>query len=161
MLFGSKITLAKCKDREIKLTIEKQQIERAHNYCYLGVTLDEQLNYELCAQGIFRKVKNKLIQLRTMRYFLTKKAALLVYKNMILPILEYGDIFLSSLSRTTKRKLQTLQNKALRIALSYRGTEDTEHLHQEAKILKLDKRRKIHSLEFIFRKKKFTSLLTL
>ena len=72
MLFGSKVTLAKCKDREIKLTIDKQQIERAHNYCYLGMTLDEQLNYELHAQGTFRKVKNKLIQLRTMRYFLTK-----------------------------------------------------------------------------------------
>ena len=160
MLFGSKVTLAKCKDREIKLAIDNEPIARARNYSYLGVTLDEQLNYELHAQGIFRKVKNKLIQLRAMRYFLTRKAALLVYKNMILPILEYGDIFLSSLSKITKKKLQTLQNKALRIALNDRGADNTDGLHQQAKILKLTKRRKMHCLQFIFKKKNNNALLT-
>ena len=159
MIFGSKVTLAKCKEKAIKLSINKQPIARVHNYCYLGMTLDEQLNYELHAQKTFRLVRNKLIQLRSMCFFLDKKAALLVYKNMILPILEYGDIFLSSLSKTTRAKYQTLQNKALRIALARKNRENTDLLHQDAGIVKLDKRRKIHSLQFVYRKKSITHLL--
>ena len=88
-----------------------------------------------------------------MRSFLTKKAALLVYKNMILPLLEYGDIFLSSLSQNTKNKLQVLQNKGLRLALLADKRESTKPLHEEATLQKLKVRRKVHTLQFLFRKK--------
>ena len=60
MIFGSKVMLAKSKDMNIQLTIDKQKLTRVHSYNY---TLDEQLNYELHAQNISKKVKNKLIQL--------------------------------------------------------------------------------------------------
>ena len=63
MLFGSKVALAKQTYQDIKLTVGKETITRAHNYCYLGVTLDEQLNYETHAQVTFKKVKHKLSQL--------------------------------------------------------------------------------------------------
>ena len=86
-----------------------------------------------------------------MRSFLTKKAALLVYKNMILPLLEYGDIFLSSLSQNTKNKLQVLQNKGLRLALLADKRESTKPLHEEATLQKLKVRRKVHILQFLFR----------
>ena len=111
MLFGSKTTLAKAAQLNINLVVDNQPIVRVHNYSYLGVNLDEQLNYESHTQITIRRVKTKLLQLKRVRSFLNKQAAILVYKNMILPIMEYGNIFLSSLSVTTKKKLQTMQNK--------------------------------------------------
>ena len=111
MLFGSKVALAKYKDREVTLKVGKQTVARVHNYCYLGVTLDEQLNYELHAQSLFGRVKNKLSQLRAMRYFLNKQAMLMINKNMILQILEYGDIFLSSLSKQTRKSRKFFKTK--------------------------------------------------
>ena len=33
----------------------------------------------------------------------------MIYKNMILPILEYGDVFIHSASKETRKKLQVLQ----------------------------------------------------
>ena len=101
MLFGSKRVVAKNNPDNIKLEIFNERISRVHNYCYLRVTLDEQLNYECHAQIVIKKLKTKIVQLQRMRLFLNVKAATLVYKNMILPILEYGDIFLSSLSCAT------------------------------------------------------------
>ena len=83
----------------------------------------------------------------------------LIYKNMILPILEYGDIFLTSLSKGTQKTMQVLQNKALKIALNYRQIERTNTIHQEARLAKLEVRRKIHTLHFVFRKKEQTQLL--
>ena len=159
MIFGSKVTLGKVQHKEMKLLIDKQPISRVHNYCYLGVTLDEQLNFEMNAQQTIKKVKNKLVQLRSMRYFLNKRAAILIYKNMILPILEYGDIFATSLTKHTRKKLQIMQNKALRIALKQRNGDSSKILHKEAKLQKLNVRRKVHVLQFVYRKKQDKTLL--
>ena len=159
MIFGSKVALAKVQHKEMKLLIDKQPISRVHNYCYLGVTLDEQLNFEMNAQQTIKKVKNKLVQLRSMRCFLNKRAAILIYKNMILPILEYGDIFATSLTKHTRKKLQIMQNKALRIALKQRNGDSSKILHKEAKLQKLNVRRKVHVLQFVYRKKQDKTLL--
>ena len=159
ILFGSKVALAKYRDKEI--TSKKRQTSNFESPQLLlpGVSLDEQLNYETHALNVFGKVKHKLSQLRSMRYFLNKQAMLLIYRNMILPILEYGDIFLSSLSKQTRKAMQVLQNKALKIALNCRLRESTDNIHKEANLAKLEIRRKIHTLQFIFRKKSNINLL--
>ena len=69
---------------------------------------------------------------------------------MILPILEYGDIFLHSASQQIRKKLQTLQNKALRCALSKNKYTKSDDLHREGKILKLKDRRHVHVLLHMF-----------
>ena len=85
-----------------------------------------------------------------MRSFLKSKAAVLVYKSMILPILEQGDIFLVGTSAANRKKLQILQNKGLRCALN-RGIETSNaELHSEAKLLKLNYRREQHMLSYMY-----------
>ena len=157
MVFGSKLSLAKADCASIKLSINNQIITRVHAYNYLGMHLDEQLNYELHARGVIGRAKTKISQLRLMRRFLNQQAALLVYKNMILPILEYGDVFFSALSVLTRTKMQIMQNKALRAALD--SNESTTGLHTLANLQPLKVGRKSHVLQFIFRKKHDRRLL--
>ena len=148
MFFGSK---AKIESTDLpNLRINDNIIQRAKTYTYLGIKLDEQLSLDTQAQAVIRKVSTKIYQLTKMRPFLSKKAALLVYKNMILPILEYGDIFIHSASKKSRKKLQTLQNKALKCALSKDKLYNTENLHNEAKLLKLKDRRHVHILLHMF-----------
>ena len=148
MFFGSK---AKINSSELPdLTINGGIVNRVKTYTYLGIKLDEQLTLETQANALIAKVSHKLYQLRRIRPFLTKRAALLIYKNMILPILEYGDIFVHSASKKIRKKLQTLQNKALKCALSKEKLYNTKCLHEEAKILKLKHRRHIHVLLHMF-----------
>ena len=148
MVFGSKSKLADARD--LSLTIENTNLERAVNYTYLGITLDEQLNYEQHAGNTIRRVSDKIYQLRKLRSFLNNKAALLVYKNMILPILEYGDVFFSSTILKTRKKLQTLQNQGLKCALNKDRLFNTNLLHSEAKLQKLKWRRKQHIGQLVF-----------
>ena len=74
----------------------------------------------------------------------------MVYKNMFLPVLEYGNIFLSSATAENRKKLQTLQNKGLRCALIRDRDTSSDELHEDAKLLKLKYRRELHLLNFMF-----------
>ena len=144
MFFGSRARISSTTLPE--LSIGGTILQRVKSYTYLGLKLDEQLNMETHANSLIQKVSNKIYHLTKVRYFITKKAALLIYKNMILPILEYGDIFLHSASQVIRKKLQTLPNKALRCALGKDKFENTTQLHNDARLLKLKTRRHVHVL---------------
>ena len=145
MYFGSK---TKIDSQNLpSFSINDEQIQPTKTYTYLGIKLDEQLSMETHANSVIQRVSNKIYQLTKIRSFITKRAALLIYKHMILPILEYGDIFLHSATQKIRKKLQTLQNKALRCAL---GKDKITRLHEEAKILKLNVRRHVHIILLCF-----------
>ena len=103
-------------------------------------------------QQVVSSAGAKLTQFRRMRSFLNEKAALLVYKNMLLQVLEYGDILLTGTKLDNKKKLQILQNKGLRCALNRDKFTGSIELHREAKLLKLKYRREQHLLNFMFDK---------
>ena len=145
MIFSNK----KEKDLEkqsISLKIDNTQKQRVRTFTYLGVVLDEQLTYEAHIKQTISRVSAKLYQLRRIRQYVTDRAALLIYKNMILPILEYGDLYMHSANMEHRKKLQTLQNRALKCALNRDKRYSTKLLHSEARILKLNLRRKKHIL---------------
>ena len=127
-------------------TINGKTVERVSQYKYLGVTLDEHLTFGAHITGIIHKVTCKVQQLRRIRRHVTTKAALLIYKNMILPLVEQGDIYLNSATKENRKKLQILQNKALKCALAKEGRFNTKELHSEAKLGTLKTRRKKHLL---------------
>ena len=85
-----------------------------------------------------------------MRNFLSVKAAILVYKGTILPLLEYGNLLFSATSLCNRKKLQVLQNKCLRCALNKGMETSSEELHAEAGLLKLKDRREEHLLNFMY-----------
>ena len=116
MTFGSSKTLKSLPDFEIKFNNTPLLVTTS--YKYLGMELDSQLNYNKHVSKIISSVSGKLKQFQRMRNFLDIRAATMVYKNMLLPIIEYGDIFLSSASVVNRKRLQTLQNRGLRCALN-------------------------------------------
>ena len=150
MVFGSKCCLAKLPLFEIKFG--DVTLQTVSSYKYLGLTLDAQLNYNLHVNRVIRSVSDKLKQFQRLRSFLNTRAALLVYKGMILPILEYGDIFFSAASAENRRKLQVLQNRGLRCTLNKGCYDSTAELHSDARLLKLSHRREQHTLNFIYDK---------
>ena len=74
----------------------------------------------------------------------------MVYKNMILPIVEYGDTFYSALSGNTIDNMQIMQNKALRIAFNKDRRESRKTLHLDTSLNESKIRRKLHTLQFFF-----------
>ena len=135
------------KSAHIDLLVGNTPVEQVSIFSYLGVILDQHLTFEPHAKYTINRIASKVYQLRKPKKFLTNKAALLVYKNMILPILEYGDIYLMSATKENRSKMQKLQNKALKCALDKEKRYSTNKLHKEAKLNKLKHRRKLHLLQ--------------
>ena len=148
MVFGSDNCLKKLPT--FGINVDGTPLSQVSSYKYLGITLDEHLNYNLHSNKVIGSVSSKLKQFRRMRVFLNTKAAMMVYKSMLLPILEYGDIFLSAASAANRKRLQTLQNKGLRCALGKGLETSTDELHKEASILKLKYRREQHLLNYMY-----------
>ena len=146
MIFGSTSSLKHIPPFD--LTFDNTSLQQVLSYKYLGLTLDNQLNYSLHVSKVIASVSGKLKQFQRMRGFLS--AALLVYKCMLLPVLEYGDVFLSAATAVNRKKLQTLQNKGLRCALNKGLETSSESLHTEANILKLKYRREQHLLNLMY-----------
>ena len=70
------------------VSFDDTPLQQTLTYKYLGIDLDRQLNYDKHVNKIVSTVTNKLKQFQRMRSFLKTKAAVLVYKSMILPIIE-------------------------------------------------------------------------
>ena len=148
MIFGSPKKIEKLPPFDI--LYDGSPISSVLSYKYLGITLDRQLNFGMHVNRIVASVAGKLKQFQCMRSFLNVKASIMVYKSMMLPILEYGDIFLTAASAINRKRLQILQNKGLRCALG-RGLETSNaDLHEEANLLKLKYRREQHTLNFMY-----------
>ena len=148
MMFGSKRAVDRLPN--VRVTLDGVPLHMVTSYKYLGITLDNQLKLNKHVQKTVAIASNKLTQFRRMRGFLNEKVSLLVYKNTLLPILEYGDILHTGISVENKRRLHTLQNKGLRCALRRGIDTSTDALHCEAKLLTLEYRRQNHLLNFMF-----------
>ena len=122
------------KQKQLEILFDGVPLSIVTSYKYLGLTLDNQLNYNLHITKVISLVTAKLKQFPRMRCFFNVKAATMVYKGMILPIRE---IFLSTASVENRKRLQTLQNKSLRCALNKGFDTSSVELHTEAKLLKL------------------------
>ena len=81
------------------------------------MVLDQHLTFDNHAKYTIDRVSAKVYQLKKIRKFLTKKAALLIYKNMILPLMEYGETYMISATQDNRNNLQKLQNMVLKCAL--------------------------------------------
>ena len=70
----------------------------------------------------------------------------MVYKGMLLAVLEYGDIFLVGSTAITRKRIQILQNKDLLCALGRDTDTSIVDLHKSANLLRLKFRREQHLL---------------
>ena len=113
MLFGTRQKLANVMDFELNL--QGVNINRVTEFCYLGVTLDEQLLWKEHIDTVCVKVTKRLGLLSRIRNCLTKKASLCVFNTLIAPVFTYVDVVWSELSVECSTSLQRLQNRAARI----------------------------------------------
>ena len=108
-------------------------------------------------------VKHLGFKIRTfgrIRRFLSTKAATMVYKSTILPILDYNDYFQFLWNADKVHKLQKLQNWALRIVFYNKMPRLSEdELHTEAGLEVLTIRRISHLLCLMYYRSKNEELL--
>ena len=127
-------------------------ISFVETFCYLGCKIDSGLTMLPALKDVYRKVEQKVYMLGKLRYLVDKKSAVLIYKQTILPHLDYIGFVLLSCNIGDRRSLQTLQNNALRLCLHYRLADRVriERLHNEARLQSIEQRGIFQLLKLLF-----------
>ena len=157
MLFGSRVKLKNT--RCPKLTINNVNIDFVHQYKYLGVVLDPHLTFNKHLNNIIKITAHKINLLAKVRQYLTETASLTIYKTMILPYFDYGDILFINSQKKLLQKLDRLQKRAVKLCTRPAGDIPEDILLRSANISKLNKRRDAHLLNFMYKKKECIDLL--
>ena len=132
---------------KFKLYMCGNVIDEVENYKYLGTTLDNRLNGDAQCSKTMQLLGMKIRTFSRIRNFLSTNAALTVYKSTILPLLDYNDHFQMLWNTDKLKRLQKLQNWALRVVYCNRLPKlDEAELHSEANLLMLRHRRALHLL---------------
>ena len=138
------------KDCELSKTWEAEEVMTVKHYTYLGVNKDRGLNFEKFIGNTISKAHGRLARLRKI---LDMQTTLLIYKQTILPILDYLCILVESSTQRKICKLQPLQNRAVRIVKKLNGyisTNEMEALHKPLHLRFLSERGKIFMLMYIY-----------
>ena len=145
--------------REHVLYIDNIKIDRVHTYKYLGITLDANLTYSKHLETDIKSISDKALLLAKMRKYILQEVALRIYKTMILPVMEYGDILYDGASKKLTGKIQVLQNRCLRTCLLPDQHIPTIRLYEICSIANLNMRRRIHLQLNMYKQKNNLSIV--
>ncbi len=139
MLIGSKQKVNRV--GTVGVSLNGEAIENVHNFKYLGVLLDQQLQFHTHIDHIVNKVTNKLGLLYKTRSLFDEKTALMLYKAMITPHLDYGCLLYEVAPEYQLRRLQVIQNAAARLILLAQPDTPVYQLHEKLHLDTLATRR--------------------
>lgn len=124
-------------------------IEWVASFTYLGLPIDQLLNFIAAMDHMHRKAAHRYRTLQFVGGSLTVYAALRMAKTMIIPFLDYACLFVSAANESQINKIQILQNRILKLALNLNRLHSTKDLHHKAKELSFKHRIVVNQLKFI------------
>lgn len=133
--------------KEVNVKIKDQPLEIVNEYKYLGVILNETLNYQSHIKMVKQKVKQRAYLLRKVRNIVGQNETLTLYKSSILPFIDQGDLFYGASTKELLKSLQTLQNNCIRTIYGKTNWPGTQQAHNACRLLFLKDRRTCHLLK--------------
>lgn len=118
MVLGTKHICQKFLSEKHVIKINNTVIEYVSEIKYLGVILDPQLTFSSHIDYLCKKIGKKIGFFNRISGVLSSWTKLLVYNTIIQPHFAYCASLLISCYKTDIRRLQLLQNKAMRIILN-------------------------------------------
>ena len=110
-------------------------IENVNSFNFLGITLDENLNWNEHINQISLKLSRNIGLLGKLKHFLPGYILKILYNSLILPHLTYGIMAWGN-SKNSPR-LFRLQKKAIRVITNSKFNDHTEPLFKGLNLLKL------------------------
>ena len=118
---------------------------------YLGATVDRRLNWEPHISQLIERVSPKIALLNRLAGFLDTKILRRIYKQTILPVIDYGCIVWHECDKSLSDKLERLQNQAMRVLLRANRTTCSQYMRNTLGLLTLYNRRRFLRFVFIFK----------
>ena len=116
VLLGSRKRLKNVHPQNV--SIESNVIHRVTHLKYLGIMIDECLNWNIQVEKIIKDITSSIYLLKRIRPYITQNSAMLFYKSIIQAKFDYCDVIWGNCGKGSLNRLQKLQNRALRIVLN-------------------------------------------
>ena len=119
------------------VTLFGEKIPQFDQATLLGITLDHKMSLNQHIANITKKARQRtglLVRLRGTNWGTSSAVLIKLYKAFIRPILEYGAVIFAAMNKTNIKKLQRVQNRALRIALKMPFGTSIKLLQERANI---------------------------
>ena len=107
MIFGNRFKISKIHNPD-PLFINGKELDFVKKYTNLELALDCELNLDSMYKDIVKRINNKIYRLRKLRRYISFATSTLIYKQTILPILDYGGFLCFSMTKDRKSDLQVI-----------------------------------------------------
>ena len=92
-----------------------QLLDQIRSYNYLGVSIDDKLEFDRFLREKYGKVHCRVHQLSKTRKYIDSNTALLIYRQMILSLNDYADFMVKSGPTCGIARLGKLPERAVKI----------------------------------------------
>lgn len=133
----------------ISIMLEGKMIERVATTKYLGITLNEKMNFDDQVKNCIKKTACKVNMLKRTARKLTFSTQKMLYNSFILSQFDYCSTIYLNINKEQMGEMQKIQNRAMRVLLNCERTTSKKHMLDKLKWLSVSQRIVLNSLMMI------------
>ena len=123
---------------DLKLKIDGKKIYLSNSVKYLGLYLDQHLNWKSHIHALSSKLSRAIGMLSKIRHYVSFNTLISIYYAIFSSHMTYGCQIWGQKGNAIRNKISILQNKALRIILFKPNDESTKPLFHQSNVLKFN-----------------------
>ena len=121
------------------------------NIKYLGIIIDEKLSWKEHSENVIRDLIKIISTFKFIRHYIPNKCKKQLYYAYVYSKISYGLEIYGNASKALMKKIQVLQNKSLKRSYKKDWYMNTNILHKELQVLKVEDIVKLCILKFVHR----------
>ena len=133
------------------LFINNEQLQFVPTFKYLGINLDQTLNFKYHMETLINNITFKLYLFSKIRRYLNEKCAITVYKAMLIPFFDYCDILYMFSCSIELQKLDRHHKRGMKISIINSHLLNDDELHKKCNLSELDIRRRVHLRNYMYK----------
>ena len=134
----------------LDIKIGEINIERKSHVKFLGLLVDEKLEWSEHIKYCTSKLSSSLYALNSSKKYLTTKHLIMLYNSLVYPYLSYGILLWGSTFQVYLSKIIIMQKKVVRIIVHAPYNSHTDEIFQKLHILKFCDIYKLHLGKYMF-----------
>ena len=134
---------------DLKIKINGKRLVPSKCVKYLGIILDPHLNWSFHVDSLATKLTRAAGMLSKIRHYVPENTLRSIYFGIFSSLLTYASQVWGQFCNKHIRRLQTIQNKAIRIINFGNFRDPVAPLYKKSRILKINDHVKVHNFLFV------------
>ena len=136
------------------ITLNGVNLERVHTTKFLGVLINENLDWSAHANHVCNKISRSTAILAKLKHYLPKYVLLTIYTSLCISHISYALTVWGGSPKNVMNRLRVLQKKGIRHVCNAKYNSHTEPLFRRCKVLNIDDLYKLSCVKLMYKKNK-------